>query len=138
MTTNILKWTAAVLSLGIALLIVVPLAVSSALGVFEFSDESGLLDALLSDDGPSGDPLDEFDDAGGTVEDAEASAEDAEDDRGTVELDTPSSYTVQAGDTLFSIAAQVYDDGNRWPDIAEANDYDDSSELTVGDELVIP
>jgi LysM repeat protein len=46
------------------------------------------------------------------------------------------TYEVQAGDTLSSIAQQMYGDPQKFPLIAEANDLD--SQLVVGQELIIP
>jgi nucleoid-associated protein YgaU len=36
------------------------------------------------------------------------------------------------------VAIAYYGDGNRWTDIAEANDIRDPRTLDVGDELAIP
>ena len=47
------------------------------------------------------------------------------------------TYTVEAGDTLESIAAEVYGDGSRYTLIAEANDVDPTA-LEPGQELRIP
>ena len=55
----------------------------------------------------------------------------------TYVMNTP-TYTVKAGDTLDDIAAQVYDNRDRWQEIAHANDIDDPSRTTVGMVLVIP
>jgi LysM repeat protein len=51
---------------------------------------------------------------------------------------TSSLYTVQAGDTLQSIALQIWGDANFWYLIADANGLDYSSTLTAGQDLVIP
>jgi LysM repeat protein len=52
---------------------------------------------------------------------------------------TPGSdYTVQQGDTLFSIAQQAYGDGNQWPVIANANGISDPNHITPGQVLYIP
>lgn len=52
---------------------------------------------------------------------------------------TPGSeYTVQQGDTLFSIAQQAYGDGNKWPVIATANNISDPSLIYPGQVLYIP
>ncbi len=46
------------------------------------------------------------------------------------------TYTVQPGDTLTSIAQQMYGDSTKFNIIAEANDIE--SQLVVGQELIIP
>jgi nucleoid-associated protein YgaU len=53
----------------------------------------------------------------------------------------PASYTVQPGDTLPSIANQVYGDANQWTTIYDANHAaigDDPNLIQVGAELNIP
>jgi LysM repeat protein len=49
-------------------------------------------------------------------------------------------YTVKSGDTLSSIAEQVYGDANRWREIFKANkdQIDNPSVIRPGWELVIP
>ncbi len=47
-------------------------------------------------------------------------------------------YEVRRGDTLWSIAMNVYGDGKRWRDIATANGIGDPKGLAVGQVLVIP
>jgi Tfp pilus assembly protein FimV len=52
-----------------------------------------------------------------------------------------SNYTVQQGDTLFSIAQQAYGDGNQWQTIYNANVQvigSDPNLLSVGEVLYIP
>ena len=49
-----------------------------------------------------------------------------------------STYTVKSGDTLISIAQDVYDDGTKFNLIAEANGIDKNNKLRVGQELQIP
>lgn len=49
-----------------------------------------------------------------------------------------SSYTVQRGDTLWSIAHRVYGSGQRWKDIAAANSISDPKRMSVGQTLVLP
>lgn len=49
-----------------------------------------------------------------------------------------SNYTVEAGDTLFTIAQQEYGDGEQFELIAEANNLTSDSPLTIGQDLVIP
>jgi nucleoid-associated protein YgaU len=57
------------------------------------------------------------------------------------------AYTVQGGDTLYSIAAAQLGDGNRWPEIAKANNLTQSGTdkdgnpvymLRIGQPLQIP
>jgi predicted chitinase len=49
------------------------------------------------------------------------------------------SYTVQPGDTLFTIAQQKLGDGNRWPEIKSPNGFSpDPSKLYPGEELCLP
>jgi nucleoid-associated protein YgaU len=51
---------------------------------------------------------------------------------------TPDSYTIRRGDTLWSVARQVYGDGNRWRDIADANGISNPKKLRIGQKLMIP
>ncbi len=48
------------------------------------------------------------------------------------------TYTVQKGDTLWSIAQRFYGNGQRWQDIAAANPQVDAKRLIVGQQLVMP
>ena len=48
------------------------------------------------------------------------------------------TYTIQKGDTLWSIATRVYGNGQRWQDIAAANPSVDPKRLIVGQQLVLP
>lgn len=52
----------------------------------------------------------------------------------------PRVYTVQAGDTLRSVARRVYGDAERWRTIFDANDdrIQRGGELSAGQKLVIP
>ncbi len=52
--------------------------------------------------------------------------------------EAPSSYTVQSGDTLQSIAQQIWGDSNFWYLIADANGLDEGSTLVAGQSLIIP
>jgi nucleoid-associated protein YgaU len=45
---------------------------------------------------------------------------------------------VKRGDTLWSLAAAVYDDPARWRPIADANGIANPRELVPGTELIIP
>lgn len=47
-------------------------------------------------------------------------------------------YVVQSGDSLASIAQEVYGDPTRWREIARANDLNEPYALTVGESLRIP
>lgn len=51
---------------------------------------------------------------------------------------TKNKYIVQEGDSLASIAEQVYGDGNAWIRIAQANGLDSPDAIEVGMELTIP
>ncbi|WP_235365013.1 LysM peptidoglycan-binding domain-containing protein [Sphingomonas sp. ERG5] len=48
------------------------------------------------------------------------------------------SYTVRSGDTLSSIAAQVWGDANLWYKLGQANGLDQGSALTEGMVITIP
>lgn len=44
-------------------------------------------------------------------------------------------YTVQKGDTLWSISEKVYNDGFKWKEIAQANNISNPSQISEGMEL---
>lgn len=48
------------------------------------------------------------------------------------------TYTVGAGETLWSIAEKEYGDGFKWKEIAKANNITDASSLAKGAKLIIP
>jgi LysM repeat protein len=48
------------------------------------------------------------------------------------------SYTVQSGDTLWSIATKFYGNGSKYVLILRANDMPDNARLAVGATLIIP
>lgn len=52
--------------------------------------------------------------------------------------ESPSSYTVERGDTLSRIAMKVYGDSHQFPRIQQANNLADPSHITVGQVLIIP
>ena len=47
-------------------------------------------------------------------------------------------YTVQRGDTLWSLAQRHYNDGNQWRRIAQANNMGENDRLNEGDVILIP
>lgn len=49
-----------------------------------------------------------------------------------------SSYTVQEGDTLWSIAEEAFGSGYNWVDIAKANNLSDANQIDQGEKLTIP
>ena len=53
---------------------------------------------------------------------------------------TDASYTVQKGDTLWSIAVKAYQDGYKWPEIVKANQdkVADPNVIEVGQVLTLP
>ncbi len=48
------------------------------------------------------------------------------------------SYTVQRGDTLWSIARKLYGNGQKWQQLAAANGINNPKSLREGQTLVIP
>ncbi|NJO05075.1 MAG: LysM peptidoglycan-binding domain-containing protein [Chloroflexaceae bacterium] len=46
----------------------------------------------------------------------------------------PQTYIVQQGDTLWSIAARLYGDATRWPDVYNAN----TGTIGTNANLIIP
>jgi 5'-nucleotidase len=48
------------------------------------------------------------------------------------------TYTIQEGDTLYSIAKQFYGDGQKWTKIDDANPDVDPKHMPVGEEIAIP
>lgn len=121
------KWIVAILALVGVVAVAAPMAYDAILGMVTFSDDGGLISGGDDDE----DSLDD---------DGEGEAAGGTEDEGEPTEDPPDSYEVQAGDTLFSIAAEVYGEGSRWPEIAEANDIDldDDESISAGQELVIP
>jgi LysM repeat protein len=86
--------------------------------------------AALEDGEPSADP--------DGVDTAEVNPAQPADDAAPATALPPgaSTYEVQAGDTLTSIAERVYGDGTKFDLIAAANGVD--AQLEIGQELVIP
>ena len=50
----------------------------------------------------------------------------------------PDTWTVGTGDTLKSIAQEIWGDASRWTSIADLNDIRDPDHLTIGQILLIP
>lgn len=69
---------------------------------------------------------------------AQAPAEEGEEEEEEDSKAGWSTYTVKSGDTLISIAQDVYGDGTKFNLIAEANGIDKNNKLRVGQELQIP
>jgi len=93
------------------------------------------------DSRPASEATDEGDDGGdadsgggeGERESADAESEAVE------EADSDGNeYVIQSGDSLASIAQEVYGDPTLWREIAQANDLSEPYALTVGDTLDIP
>jgi nucleoid-associated protein YgaU len=55
-----------------------------------------------------------------------------------VDLTAPRTYTVKAGDDLWSIAENIYGSGYNWVDLANANKLKSPGILYVGTKLIIP
>jgi nucleoid-associated protein YgaU len=72
------------------------------------------------------------------VDGADEEGDDAAEGEADGDTGTVTTYTVEAGDTLYAIAEKVYGDGSQFRAIAEANGIDTSNRLTVGQELTIP
>ena len=50
----------------------------------------------------------------------------------------PTRYTIQRGDTLWSISERVYRDGQRWREILAANPGLEPTKMRVGQVIVLP
>ena len=48
------------------------------------------------------------------------------------------SHTVSSGDSLYAIAQKYYGDGNRYTEIAAANNITNPNMIYEGQELIIP
>lgn len=83
------------------------------------------------------DPTAERDESGDQPSDAPRDRRNREEDADDAE-ETGQRYVIQSGDSLASIAQEVYGDPTRWRDIARANDLDEPYALTVGASLRIP
>jgi nucleoid-associated protein YgaU len=56
----------------------------------------------------------------------------------TEDTGRPETYTVAAGDSLWSISEKVYGSGYNWVDIRDANNIDNPDDIVEGQDLVIP
>ena len=54
------------------------------------------------------------------------------------EVPAPRTHTVVSGDTLFNIAKQYLGDGNRYPELAKANNIANPDHIEVGQVITIP
>jgi LysM repeat protein len=54
------------------------------------------------------------------------------------EVPAPRTHTVAAGDTLFNIAKQYLGDGNRYMELAKANNIPNPDHIEVGQVITIP
>lgn len=99
----------------------------------EVTDEEVLEEEVVEDEEAVDDSYEE-----------EVSEDDEEDEEEEYESEDEVSediYVVQSGDSLYSIAAQIYGDGELWRDLYEANIEtigDDPDYIEVGLELFLP
>jgi nucleoid-associated protein YgaU len=56
----------------------------------------------------------------------------------TLSASTDKSYTVVRGDSLWTIAVKQYGNGNRWVDIAKANNLKNPSLIHAGNVFILP
>ncbi len=68
----------------------------------------------------------------------EITTADKTSDEASVSAQTVNSYTVKEGDTLWSIAENVYKNGYNWIDLAKANNLTENQELKVGQKIIVP
>jgi len=69
-----------------------------------------------------------------------ATDDDTSQDTATAQDAPPQAqtYTIQKGDTLWSIAVKLLGDGQRWKDIKAANPSLDEKKLPIGKAITIP
>ena len=53
-------------------------------------------------------------------------------------VETPTTYTVQSGDTLYGISQEFLGDGSRYPELMELNNITDPASLRAGQVLQLP
>lgn len=96
----------------------------------ETVEESNIADASMMSDETSEEESDMM------MSESDESTDSQEDNStDTVEGDT---YTVVRGDSLWSIAQRAYGDGNKWVEIAEANDLANPSIIHAGNVFTLP
>lgn len=71
------------------------------------------------------------------VDEMNTESDESEPTSTTAEI-TGSTYTVVAGDSLWSIAVRTYGDGNKWVVISEANDLVNPSVIHAGNVFELP
>lgn len=75
------------------------------------------------------------------IDDQEMGAAGANDDQPADQIVEPATqrvYMVRKNDTLWSIAADYYGDGQRWRDILTANPGLEPTKMRVGQQLILP
>ena len=113
-----IKWDDSYVSLSVGLIVVVIIAV---LGVVFFKGNRAMQDTSSTQLKPSVDSIQSQDQVG---------------NKNTGKIG--STYTVKAGDTLWSISEKVYKSGYNWVDIAKANNLTNPGNIFAGNKLAIP
>ena len=73
------------------------------------------------------------------MEDGTATAEEQRETSSSPEPKQDESYTVQAGDSLWTIAKRYYGDGSKYKELAKANpDITNPNLIHSGQSIVIP
>lgn len=67
-----------------------------------------------------------------------STAQKAKEEAEAQQMALPASYTVAAGDTLWTIAEKYYKSGYNWVDIAKANNLANADWVAAGQTLTIP